>query len=237
MEMAALSSGSSFSPPAEPITADVSSKAWIRSRATPRNWAGESRCGLCSVTTRSSSGGCPRISDRPRRQPRAAGHVVAGGIVAQGQGVDPITVLGRPRPESPFDVRAHLGAWPPLAKSDWIGLSSFQSVVSADMFDESLIEEIGRRLAKASPPQSRVVLFGSRARGDERSDSDVDVLVIEPAVGDPIQESVRLRRSLRGLGVPIAVLVVAQEEADRRSAVRGTVFERALREGRVLVDP
>lgn len=130
-----------------------------------------------------------------------------------------------------------LGGWPWLAKSDWIALSSFQSVVSADMSDESLIEEIGRRLAKASPPQSRVVLFGSRARGDERSGSDVDVLVIEPAVGDPIQESVRLRRSLRGLGVPIDVLVVAQDEADRRSAVRGTVFERALREGRVLVDP
>lgn len=46
-----------------------------------------------------------------------------------------------------------------------------------------------------------------------------------------MQESVRLRRALRGLGVPIDVLVVAQREADRRSVVRGTVVERALREG------
>jgi uncharacterized protein len=105
------------------------------------------------------------------------------------------------------------------------------------MSNDALIDEIGRRLAKASPPKSRIVLFGSRARGDERSHSDVDVLVIEPTVGDPIQESVRLRRVLRGLGVPIDVLVVARDEAERRSAVRGTVFERALREGRVLVDP
>jgi hypothetical protein len=36
--------------------------------------------------------------------------------------------------------------------------------------------------------------------------------------------------------VPIDVLVLAQAEATRRSAVRGTVVERALREGRVLVD-
>jgi hypothetical protein len=41
---------------------------------------------------------------------------------------------------------------------------------------------------------------------------------------------------LGGLGVPIDVLVVAHEDANRRAAVRGTVVERALREGRVLVD-
>lgn len=104
------------------------------------------------------------------------------------------------------------------------------------MSDDALIDEIGRRLAEATPAQSRVVLFGSRARGDNRERSDVDVLVIEPSVADPVQESVRLRRALRGLAVPIDVVVVAQHEADRRSVVRGTVVERALREGRMLVD-
>jgi predicted nucleotidyltransferase len=102
--------------------------------------------------------------------------------------------------------------------------------------DDALIEEIGRRLADATPARSRIVLFGSRVRRDGRPRSDIDVLVIEPSVGDPVEESVRLRRVLRGLGVPIDVLVVAQAEASRRSAVRGTVVERALREGRVLVD-
>jgi hypothetical protein len=69
-----------------------------------------------------------------------------------------------------------------------------------------------------------------------RASSDVDVLVIEPTVEDPMRESVRLRRALRGLGVPIDVLVITQDEADRRSVVRGTVVERALREGRTLID-
>lgn len=104
------------------------------------------------------------------------------------------------------------------------------------MSDDPLIEEIGRRLAEAAPARSRIVLFGSRARGEEHARSDVDLLVIEPSVSDPIQESVRLRRVLRGLGVPIDVLVFAQDEANRRSAVRGTVVERALREGRLLGD-
>jgi uncharacterized protein len=104
--------------------------------------------------------------------------------------------------------------------------------VSAD----ALIDEISRRLADATPARTRVALFGSRARGENGAGSDVDVLVIEPTVEDPMRESVRLRRGLRGLGVPIDVLVITQDEADRRSAVRGTVVERALREGRTLID-
>lgn len=103
------------------------------------------------------------------------------------------------------------------------------------MSEDELIDEIGRRLADATPARTRVVLFGSRARGENGAGSDVDVLVIEPSVDDPIEESVRLRRALRGLGVPIDVLVVAQAEADRRAVVRGTVVERALREGRTLI--
>lgn len=102
--------------------------------------------------------------------------------------------------------------------------------------DDALIEEIGRRLGEAVPARTKVVLFGSQARRNDRASSDVDVLVIEPSVDDTMWESVRLRRVLRGLGVSIDVFVVPQAEAARRSTVRGTVVERALREGRVLVD-
>ncbi|MBS1870210.1 MAG: nucleotidyltransferase domain-containing protein [Actinobacteria bacterium] len=102
------------------------------------------------------------------------------------------------------------------------------------MTPSQVIEEIGARLAKAAPPRSRVLLFGSHARGNADADSDFDVLVIEPAVESPISEAVRLRRELRGLGVPIDVVVVDEAKAQRRAAVRGTMVERALREGRLL---
>jgi predicted nucleotidyltransferase len=104
------------------------------------------------------------------------------------------------------------------------------------MSQDPVLDEIGRRLADAAPPRSRVLLFGSRARNEAAPASDVDLLVIEPAVDDPMQESVRLRRTLRGLGVPIDVIVIDEREAQRRGAVRGTVVERALRDGRILVD-
>ena len=63
-----------------------------------------------------------------------------------------------------------------------------------------------------------------------------NLLVIEPEVENAAMESVRLRRTLRGLGVPADVVVVDEDLVRRRSVVAGTMVERALREGRVLVD-
>jgi uncharacterized protein len=99
-----------------------------------------------------------------------------------------------------------------------------------------LIDEISSRLLAETPAGSKVVLFGSQARNEEHEYSDVDVLVIEPSVADPMRESVRLRRSLRGLRVPVDVVVFSRHDADRQASVRGTLIERALREGTVLVD-
>lgn len=97
-----------------------------------------------------------------------------------------------------------------------------------------VIEQIGERLARAAPPNSRVVLFGSHARGNADADSDFDVLVIEPTVDDMISEAVRLRSELDELEVPIDIIVMDQAKADQRAGERGTMVERALREGRLL---
>lgn len=102
------------------------------------------------------------------------------------------------------------------------------------MTTSEVIEQIGARLASAAPPRSRIVLFGSHARGTAAEDSDYDVLVIEPTVESALSESARLRRELRGLGVPIDIVVMDEAKARRRAAVPGTMVEHALREGRLL---
>jgi predicted nucleotidyltransferase len=81
-----------------------------------------------------------------------------------------------------------------------------------------------------------VILFGSHARGDAGRDSDLDFLVIQRDVGDRVEESIRLRSSLRGLGVPVDVIVMDEELAARRAKVPGTMVYRALREGRVVAE-
>ena len=100
--------------------------------------------------------------------------------------------------------------------------------------ESEVIGEIGRRLAGAVPPGSRIVLFGSRARGQSGDGSDYDVLVIEPSPENAARESVRLRAELDALSVPVDVVVVDEAIASRRARVAGTMIERALREGREL---
>jgi len=106
------------------------------------------------------------------------------------------------------------------------------STVSGVTHDE-LIAEAGRRLNEAAP-DARIVLFGSHARGDADPDSDLDLLVIESEVQNRHEESVRLRRTLRGLGIAADVIVVSPEHVEEWGDVQGTMVHDALREGRVL---
>ncbi len=89
------------------------------------------------------------------------------------------------------------------------------------MIDEATISEAGRRLARASSPGTRVILFGSHARGEAGKHSDLDFLVIEPEVEHPGVESVRLRGALGELVVSADIIVVGERRAgERRAASR-----------------
>jgi len=101
---------------------------------------------------------------------------------------------------------------------------------------EEMIERAGRALIDAAAAPAKVILFGSRARGDADEGSDFDFLVIEHEVDDRLAEAVKLRRALRGFGVPVDVIVMDEALVQRRSKVRGTMVDRALREGRVVAE-
>jgi uncharacterized protein len=102
------------------------------------------------------------------------------------------------------------------------------------MFDDAVIQEAGRRLLAAAPPETRVILFGSHARGEAGDQSDLDFLVIEPSVEDVIEESFRLRQTLKGLDLFADLVLVSEAEAETWGNVHGTVIHAALAEGRTL---
>ncbi len=97
-------------------------------------------------------------------------------------------------------------------------------------------------MAAVDPAPMRLVLFGSRARGEARPDSDIDLLVVMPQPAlTPQDRQVALqalRGALRPLRLPVGVdlVVVGQDDARKLAGSRWHVVARALREGQELHD-
>ena len=101
------------------------------------------------------------------------------------------------------------------------------------MIDEATIARAVELLREAAPG-SRVILFGSYARGEADEDSDLEFLVIEPKVWARREEMVRLRRVLRSLHIPVQILVASQKTFDEWADTPGTVLYEAAREGKIF---
>ena len=102
------------------------------------------------------------------------------------------------------------------------------------MIDAATLTLAVEALKRAAPDAEQIVLFGSQARGDADSGSDLVFLVIEPMVENRAREMVRLRRALRPLGMPADVLVYSRDEVNQWGQQPGSALYWALREGRVM---
>ena len=83
---------------------------------------------------------------------------------------------------------------------------------------------------------ARVVLFGSRASGSERPDSDYDLLVVIDDGADARATMRRLYARKRGLPVSADFVVASEADLDRHRASPGYVYGAALRTGDVVYD-
>ncbi|HEX5762294.1 MAG TPA: nucleotidyltransferase domain-containing protein [Solirubrobacterales bacterium] len=102
------------------------------------------------------------------------------------------------------------------------------------MASRDLIDKAGMALMEAAGANAKVILFGSYARGEEKSDSDFDFLVIEPEVDDHFGESVRLAKLVGELGVPADVVVASQDHVREWGGLPGTMLHDALSEGKII---
>ena len=87
---------------------------------------------------------------------------------------------------------------------------------------------------------AQIILFGSRARGDAKPDSDVDLLIVQDEEFSPSQPRHellrRLRRGLSGCGVAKDLLLHSRAYVEEWRGSLNHVIGRALREGRVLYE-
>ena len=92
------------------------------------------------------------------------------------------------------------------------------------------------RLLAEQPTVQRVILFGSYAAGGAREDSDLDFLVIESGLKSRRAEMVRLRASLRPLGVPVDVMVADAVQFEAWKDQPGTALFEAAQHGLVVYE-
>ena len=104
---------------------------------------------------------------------------------------------------------------------------------------DTLIDRMVHAIVDEVDPE-RVILFGSRARGEEREESDVDLVVVEAEPFGPERsrhkEMVRLYKVLADFPVSADVLVYSHDEVDYWRDSLNHVLARALREGKVLYE-
>ena len=94
---------------------------------------------------------------------------------------------------------------------------------------------IVKRLVKAAQP-TKIIMFGSHARGDADEGSDLDLLVVEREVRNQVEEMVRLRGAIGKVGLGIDVLVYTPEEMEAKRDWSSTTIYWALREGKTLYE-
>ena len=100
---------------------------------------------------------------------------------------------------------------------------------------EPPIEEIVRKIVEALRPR-RIVMFGSRARGDTGPDSDLD-LMVEMETSDPPAQRIRVIDALFGLRRWAMDLVVyTPHEVQRERQYRNSLIRVIESEGKVLYE-
>ena len=98
-----------------------------------------------------------------------------------------------------------------------------------------ILREIVNRILDMEQPE-RIVLFGSRARGTARPNSDFDLLVIKESAEPRYRRSAHLYTALASLPVEVEIMVYTPKEVAEWYAVPEAFVTTAIREGKVLYE-
>jgi len=99
--------------------------------------------------------------------------------------------------------------------------------------DEAMLTELVRRIVEAAHP-TRIVLFGSAARGQMGPNSDLDVLVVMPTGADISDTEIAVYRGLCGFGFATDVIAVTEDDVRKHCSNPCLIIHPALAEGKEL---
>lgn len=101
--------------------------------------------------------------------------------------------------------------------------------------NESFIQKVVGKILTVAHPE-RVILFGSASKGQVCPDSDVDLLIIEKNVVNPREETLRIRKALTEIEMPVDVIVMASDRFEETRNVIGGIAYPANKYGKVIYE-
>ncbi|MEX2281728.1 MAG: nucleotidyltransferase domain-containing protein [Gemmatimonadota bacterium] len=107
--------------------------------------------------------------------------------------------------------------------------------VDSGIHQDAVVGKAIRAIVPLCDPDA-IIVFGSRARGEETPASDLDLLVICSQITSRRETRIAIRIALSNLGVPKDVLVASSEDVRTHGQVPGTVLKTALEEGIVVYE-
>ena len=101
------------------------------------------------------------------------------------------------------------------------------------VIDKGMLDRLVTRIVESVQPR-RIILFGSAARGQMGSHSDLDLLVVMRDGVHRRKTAQRLYLELRGLGAAKDIVVVTESDVRQFADEPSLVIHPALKEGREL---
>jgi predicted nucleotidyltransferase len=104
------------------------------------------------------------------------------------------------------------------------------------MTKNQIIEKI-KATAHEHLPDAEVLLFGSRARKDEKPDSDYDILLVTKTDLTPREKlplKTKIRKALLSFGIRSDILIQSETEVNQKKNLPGHVVRRILKEAILL---
>lgn len=100
--------------------------------------------------------------------------------------------------------------------------------------DEHLEEAIRRIVEEVNP--DKIILFGSRAKGAEKEQSDYDIFVLKSGITHRGEIEKRIYLKLFGIGVPVDVIVEVPDRFEELKDNPFLVYSEVAKYGKVVYE-